>query len=50
VRGDQGFAEGTIGYVDADGKKVRVRLCDLYDFREGKVASKRAYTKRIIPE
>ena len=45
--GDKGFTEFTVSYEEADGKTVTVRVCDLFDFRDGKIASKRAYSKRL---
>ncbi len=45
--GDKGFTEFTVSYDGADGKPVTVRVCDLFDFRDGKIASKRAYSKRL---
>jgi len=50
ILGDKGFMEATASYPGPDGKQVTVRVCDLYEFRDGKVASKRAYSKRIMPE
>ena len=50
LMGDKGFTEVTVSYPGADGKQVAMRVCDLFDFRDGKVASKRAYAKRIVPE
>jgi ketosteroid isomerase-like protein len=47
IMGDKGFTEATRTYTDADGKRVTVRVCDIFDFRDGKVASKRAYIKRL---
>ena len=48
ILGDKGFTEVTRTHTDADGKSVTLRVCDIFDFRDGKVASKRAYVKRII--
>lgn len=50
ILGDKGFMEATASYPGPGGKQVSIRVCDLYDFRDGKVASKRAYSKRIMPE
>lgn len=50
ILGNQGFTEVTYSYTGADGKRVSTRLCDLYTFRDGKVASKRAYGKRFVPD
>lgn len=50
ILGDKGFTEVTRTYTDADGKRITLRVCDIFDFRDGKVASKRAYAKRIIPD
>jgi ketosteroid isomerase-like protein len=48
VLGDKGFTEVTVSFTDAEGKEVTTRVCDIFDFRDGKVASKRAYAKRIV--
>ncbi len=45
--GDKGFTEFTVSYQGPDGKPISVRVCDLFDFRDGKIASKRAYSKRL---
>ena len=50
IMGDKGFTEVTVSYPGPDGKQVTMRVCDLFDFRDGKVASKRAYAKRVVPE
>lgn len=47
VFGDKAFTEFTVSYEGPDGKPVTVRVCDLFDFRDGKIASKRAYSKRL---
>lgn len=50
ILGNDGFTEVTYSYLGADGKRVSTRLCDIYTFRDGKVASKRAYGKRFVPD
>ncbi len=50
ILGDKGFTEVTVSYPGPDGRQVTMRVCDLFDFRDGKVASKRAYAKRVAPE
>ena len=47
LMGDTGFTEVTISYRGPDGKQMSTRVCDLFAFRDGKVASKRAYSKRF---
>lgn len=47
ILGDKGFMEVTSTFTSADGKQMTMRVCDLYEFRDGKVSSKRAYAKRI---
>jgi ketosteroid isomerase-like protein len=49
ILGDKGFTEVTVSYPGPDGKQVTMRVCDLFAFRDGKVASKRAYAKRVVP-
>ncbi len=50
IKGDKGFTEVTLSYTGPDGKRITARVCDLFDFRDGKVASKRAYGKRIVAD
>jgi ketosteroid isomerase-like protein len=50
IMGDKGFTEATRTYTDAAGKRVTVRVCDIFDFRDGKVSSKRAYIKQLTAE
>ncbi|MCF8534436.1 MAG: nuclear transport factor 2 family protein [Reyranella sp.] len=50
IMGDKGFTEVTVNYVGPDGKRIVARVCDLFEFRDGKVASKRAYSKRIMAD
>lgn len=47
IVGDKAFTEFTVSYQGPDGQPVTVRVCDLFDFRDGKIASKRAYSKRL---
>lgn len=50
VMGDKGFTEVTVTYPGPEEKLVSMRVCDIFDFRGGKVASKRAYAKRLVSE
>ena len=45
VAGDRGVSEWTITGTDTSGKRVEVQGCDLFEFREGKIARKDSYWK-----
>lgn len=49
VSGDRGVSEWTCVGTSAKGRPIRVRGCDLFEFREGLVARKDSYFKRVIP-
>lgn len=40
VAGDRGASEWTIKGTDTSGAQVEIRGCDLFEFREGKIARK----------
>ena len=50
VMGDQGMSEWTFTGTRADGVKVEVHGCDLFIFRDGKVALKNSYRKNRQPQ
>lgn len=45
VAGDRGMSEWIFAGTTADGKKVEVNGCDLFTFREGKIAVKSSFLK-----
>jgi steroid delta-isomerase-like uncharacterized protein len=45
VRGDRGVSEWTFTGTRADGTRVEVQGCDLFTFRDGKIALKDSYRK-----
>ena len=45
VAGDRGVSEWIFTGTTAAGKKVEVRGCDLFTFRDGKIALKSSYLK-----
>ena len=45
VTGDRGVSEWTFTGTTADGKKLEVNGCDLFTFRDGKIAVKSSYFK-----
>lgn len=45
VSGDRGASEWTITGTDTAGKRVEVKGCDLFEFREGKITRKDSYWK-----
>jgi steroid delta-isomerase-like uncharacterized protein len=47
VAGDRGVSEWTITGTDTSGTRVEVRGCDLFEFREGKIARKDSYWKLV---
>jgi steroid delta-isomerase-like uncharacterized protein len=46
--GDRGFSEWTFRGTDASGNKVEVRGCDLFVFRDGKIARKDSFRKNRV--
>lgn len=49
ITGDRGFSEWTFSGTKADGTIVEVTGCDLFTFRDGKIAVKNSYRKNRIP-
>ena len=45
VNGDRGVSEWTFTGTRRDGSRVEVNGCDLFTFREGKIALKNSYRK-----
>ena len=45
IKGDRGFSEWIFTGTKADGIKVEVTGCDLFTFRDGKIAVKNSYRK-----
>ncbi len=45
VAGDRGVSEWTFTGTTADGKKVEVNGCDVFTFKNGKIAVKNSYFK-----
>ena len=49
VHGDRGVSEWTFTGTRADGSRVEVHGCDLFTFRDGKIAMKNSYRKNRPP-
>jgi len=49
VQGDRGVSEWTFTGTRADGTRVEVHGCDLFTFRDGKIARKDSYRKNRPP-
>lgn len=49
VHGDRGVSEWTFTGTRADGTRVEVHGCDLFTFRDGKIALKNSYRKNRPP-
>ncbi len=49
VQGDRGVSEWTFTGTRADGSRVEVHGCDLFTFRDGKIATKDSYRKNRAP-
>lgn len=49
VQGDRGVSEWIFTGTKADGSRVEVHGCDLFTFREGKIAVKNSYRKNRPP-
>lgn len=47
--GDRGVSEWTFSGTRADGSRIEARGCDLFTFRDGKVALKQAFRKDRPP-
>lgn len=48
ISGDRGFSEWTFTGTKTDGTKVEVTGCDLFTFRDGKIAIKNSYRKNRV--
>jgi len=48
VHGDRGVTEWTCVATTPKGHRMEVRGCDLFTFRDGKVARKDTYFKRVV--
>jgi taurine dehydrogenase small subunit len=49
VAGDRGVSEWTFSGTRADGSRLEVHGCDLFTFRDGKIAVKNSYRKNRPP-
>jgi ketosteroid isomerase-like protein len=49
ISGDRGVTEWIFTGTKADGTKVEVTGCDLFTFRDGKIAIKNSYRKNRMP-
>ena len=49
VQGDRGVSEWTFTGTRADGTRVEVHGCDVFTFRDGKIALKNSYRKNRAP-
>ncbi len=49
VRGQRGASEWTFTGTRVDGTRVEVHGCDLFVFRDGKIALKNSYRKNRLP-
>ena len=49
VRGDRGVSEWTFTGTLTDGRRVEVNGCDLFTFRDGKIAVKNSFRKNRSP-
>jgi steroid delta-isomerase-like uncharacterized protein len=49
VRGDRGVSEWTFTGTRSDGTRLEVNGCDLFTFRDGKIALKNSYRKNRPP-
>jgi steroid delta-isomerase-like uncharacterized protein len=49
VQGDRGVSEWTFTGTRSDGTRVEVNGCDLFTFRDGKIAVKNSYRKNRPP-
>jgi len=47
VSGDRGVSEWLLTGTSTTGQKIRVRGCDLFQFRDGKVVRKDSYWKIV---
>jgi steroid delta-isomerase-like uncharacterized protein len=49
IQGDRGVSEWVFTGTKADGTKVEVTGCDLFTFKDGKIAIKNSYRKNRVP-
>lgn len=49
ILGDRGFTEWVFTGTKTDGTKVEVMGCDLFNFKQGKIAVKNSYRKNRLP-
>ena len=49
VSGDRGVSEWTFSGTQADGKRIEVDGCDVFTFRDGRIAVKNSYRKNRPP-
>ena len=49
VIGDRGVSEWVFSGTQADGKRIEVNGCDIFTFRNGKIAVKNSYRKNRPP-
>lgn len=49
VCGGRGFSEWTMIATRRDGDRIEARGCDLFEFRDGRIARKDTYRKRRLP-
>jgi ketosteroid isomerase-like protein len=48
VSGDRGVSEWTLSGTTTDGENLRLRGCDLWTFRDGRVVKKDSYWKAVV--
>lgn len=48
VAGNRGVSEWTCVGTTAKGRAIRVRGCDLFEFRDGQVTRKDSYFKKVV--
>jgi ketosteroid isomerase-like protein len=49
VKGERGVSEWTFTGTSKDGRRVEVTGCDLFTFRNGKIAVKNSFRKNRLP-
>jgi ketosteroid isomerase-like protein len=49
IAGDRGVSEWTFSGTRRDGTRVEVNGCDLFTFRDGRIAIKNSYRKNRLP-
>ena len=48
VAGDRGVSEWTFTATGKDGNRIEVRGCDIFSFRDGKIAVKNSFRKQRV--